>query len=166
MFITPIYTGSDAMGQQAYPSESDMTNIVAEQINPRTVSQNDFVNGSFSSPGLDELRQKADADPEHYSDSYLNAILERENTLQAQDYYKRMADTQYSRAMEDIKKAGFNPYLALQGLSGAGSGSVSAAGVQAVNGSQLKLDEKSANSQMWRAIAAIAGIAVTIAMMA
>lgn len=160
----PVGNGNKTNGEEVVSSIEH--EVAQEPINPRGVTDySGNFDGNYYSNALGDLYQLAKDDPEHYMDSYLNAVLERENTMQAQNYYERMSNNQYSRAMEDIKRAGFNPYMALQGLSGAGSGSVSPAGVQAINGSSLKLDEKSANSQMWRAIAAIAGIAVTIAMM-
>lgn len=58
-----------------------------------------------------------------------------------QDWQKMMSDTSYQRAVEDLKKAGLNPYVLMaQGLSGAPSYSGSSASTS--SGTAAKADNK------------------------
>lgn len=84
--------------------------------------------GDLDSGGaLDKLRNLANENPE-YMETYLQLLAERENTYDARRWYENLSDSQYQRAVADLRKAGLNPALALTALSGASSGSVSPAG--------------------------------------
>lgn len=66
------------------------------------------------------------------------------NAEQAQidrDWQEYMSNTSYTRAMDDLKNAGLNPVLAVNGLNGASSGSSSAASTspQSANTSMLNV---------------------------
>ena len=72
------------------------------------------------------------------ADAYLR---NKEEAQAARDWEKMMSDTSYQRAVEDLKKAGLNPYILMaQGLSGAPSYSGSSASTSA--GSASKGDNK------------------------
>ena len=50
---------------------------------------------------------------EAYLEKLIDAVYDLENVKSARDYEKMMSDTAVSRMMEDIKKSGYNPWLAL-----------------------------------------------------
>lgn len=97
------------------------------QDDPTHVSTNPVASSSGSDDALSKLANLANDNPE-YMETYLQLLAERENTANAQAWYEKMSGSQYQRAVEDLKKAGLNPALALTALSGAGSGSVQPAG--------------------------------------
>lgn len=68
------------------------------------------------------------------NDAYLEKMIDYAANLQAtssaRDWEKMMSDTTFSRLVDDIKKAGYNPWLALQ--SGIGQTSSSSLGASSV----------------------------------
>ena len=150
-------SGSQSMNYDV-STDSDLLSNLFESSTASSVNPS----GGSNSIALQKYADLARNNPE-YMDSYLQALAERENTLQAQQWYSSMANSQYSRAMEDIKKAGYNPYLVLNGLNGAGSGSVSAAGTSSISGYQNKLSKIDTSTSIFRAIASAVGIGIAIA---
>lgn len=64
-------------------------------------------------------------------------MIARENVSSARAWEKELSDTGFSRLTQDIKNAGYNPWLALQnGMSSAASYSTSAASTSGVSQSQ------------------------------
>lgn len=63
-----------------------------------------------------------------YLEKYIDNLMAEKSVNDARAFQKMQDDTQYSRAMKDIEKAGYNPWLLLQGsVATAGSGNFSAA---------------------------------------
>lgn len=133
---------------------------------PSPVSNNPV---SQPSNSLDYLWDLAQKDPA-YMELYLQLLAERENTSNAQAWYEKMSGSQYQRSVEDLKKAGLNPWLALQGLNGAGSGSVQPAGTWSNSAYSNKTNRDRSNFQnaqtIFQAIASFIGIAASIALLA
>lgn len=119
-----------------------------------------------SKDALSQLFELGKTDPA-YMETYLQLLAERENTANAQKWYERMSDSQYQRAYKDLEKAGINPYLALQSLGGAGSGSVAPAGSWSSSPYANKVSKQQADSQRMTAASNIvkallgAGTAIT-----
>ena len=90
-------------------------------------STNPVSNVSNNGDALSQLYDLAQSNPE-YMETYLQLLAERENTTNAQQWYEKMSNTSFSRMINDIEKAGYNPMIAFSSLGGAGSGSVQPAG--------------------------------------
>lgn len=92
------------------------------------------------------LRELASQD-ESYLGQYLETLISRQDTASARSFSEWMDSSKYSRAFEDIKKAGYNPWLALQGgLGVSGSQEYSAARTSSSNAFSLKSSRKSADA--------------------
>lgn len=170
--MIPTMIPGAASGITGFNPNAGSNNLVEDTLKAveenATPSYNPLVQaGNESSGRIDDAMQSfhdlAMHNPD-YMESYLKAEIERENTKQAQDWYQKMSDTSYSRAMEDIKKAGYNPYLVLNGLNGAGSGSVSPAGSGSVSGSQVSAmrenNMRDSATNIFRGLASVVGIAL------
>lgn len=85
-----------------------------------------------SSEGLSMLKKLYELTGDKaYLELIATSVLNRENTISAREWEKMMSDTSFSRMVDDIKRKGYNPWLALQGgsLGQAGAYNTSAAQV-------------------------------------
>lgn len=117
-----------------------------QAVNPGTSASeiSDLLNSGKSPEEI--LRELASQD-ESYLGQYLETLISRQDTASARSFSEWMDSTKYSRAFEDIKKAGYNPWLALQGgLGVSGSQEYSAARTSSSNAFSLKSSRKSADA--------------------
>lgn len=82
---------------------------------------------SSASDAANMLKELAKEDPS-YRELYVQMLAERENQERAYKWYEDFSNTYYQRSVEDLEKAGLNPWLALQSLGSAGTGAISVAG--------------------------------------
>lgn len=103
-------------------SESPLSSPFNEQLLLQLNQQNKTPEDALSM--LREMAQNDDA----YKELYIQLLAERENQERAYKWYEDFNNSYFQRTSEDLKKAGLNPWLALQSLGSAGSGSLSSAG--------------------------------------
>lgn len=141
--------------------------FVDTQLNDGNITNNPLANHDYSKGALDQLRDLAESDPA-YMELYLQLLAERENTSNAQAWYEKMSNSSYQRAADDLRKAGLNPWLALQSLGGAGSGSLQPAGTWSNSAYQNKTNRDQALSNnaknIIQALGALIGVAAAFAM--
>ena len=123
--------------QQFIDHDKDLDEIISNTVDSYSESSKDRnANDSY----LTLYKQTGESG---YLEKYLDNIIARENTQSARDYEKMMSDTAVSRMMQDIKSAGYNPWLALQSsVSQASSGNGVAAGSSGINNASLSNSAK------------------------
>lgn len=161
---TMFPSGGFVNGFNPNDGSNDFVDLINQEVNSDLVPESSFK----LDPNKDYLSrvQKVVKDNPEYMELYLQLLAERENTTNAQAWYEKMSGSQYQRAIEDLKKAGINPYLALQSLGGAGSGSVQPSGTWSTSPYANKISKENADSQRLSAastaIKAFAGISTAI----
>lgn len=102
-----------------------------DTFHDKSVSSSSNSASSYKS-NEEALYELAKKDPD-YLDAYINYMLEREFLDRQMEFEARMSNTAYTRAFQDIKNAGYNPWLMLQSGAGAGAStpSVSAGSISA-----------------------------------
>lgn len=137
--------GADPFNNGGFSGEAQQHGIASA----RDIKDDD---GSFSdllSSGADplEILRTLASQDEAYLGQYLETLISRQDTASARSFSEWMDSTKYSRAFEDIKKAGYNPWLALQGgLGVSGSQEYSAARTSSSNAYSLKNSRMSAEA--------------------
>lgn len=99
--------GDGNMGPTSYTPGTPQSDLSSEDISQSSTAEN----------YLDMLKQKSTQD-DFWMEKYIDA-LERENDVKsAREYDEYVRSHYYQNMSEDLKKAGFNPYLALNSLGG------------------------------------------------
>lgn len=109
-----ISTGNSAI-ENPVSSPEDLGGFTASQVNSALQAGN----------AMDAIKELAQYD-NAYLEKYLDNLFNVEQMNSAREYDKMMSDTAFSRYVNDIKKAGYNPWIALQNGSG---GQASAGGL-------------------------------------
>lgn len=113
-------------------------------IDSGSAKEFDFDNENPVDNFLEAYQQTGD---DAWLEKYLDDLLSQYNTQSARDYETQMSNTAFSRLVEDIKSAGYNPWMALQsGMNSASTPSVAASGTSGVSQSSQKT-QKLLNTQ-------------------
>lgn len=116
---------SPYMQSQGY-SEQDISNAWGA-YKSGDYSSFSLSNGSSDVGTLDWLRRMAKNDPE-YAEKLFDYMVDQANVGSARDYDKLVRQNSYQWMFEDLKKAGLNPYLALNSLGGSSGANIQAQG--------------------------------------
>lgn len=112
--------------QQAEQEAQNRMNAILEKNDPSLIEQLNYQTESPSQAAA-MLKEMAKEDPS-YRELYVQLLAERENQERAYKWYEDFNSHYYQRTAEDLQRAGLNPWLALQSLGSAGTGSISAPG--------------------------------------
>lgn len=120
------FQGSSAEDLNAVNTENFSDSSLFNPFNGQLLLQ---LNQQNKTPedALSMLREMAQND-DAYKELYIQLLAERENQERAYKWYEDFNNSYFQRTSEDLKKSGLNPWLALQSLGSAGSGSLSPAG--------------------------------------
>lgn len=173
MIPTMLPSGGSITGFNPNSGSNDLVDAAVET----TRNYNDNIpdvpdkGGSSVSREIDALTalyNLAQTNPE-YMETYLQLLAERENTTNAQAWYRHMSDTSYQRAVKDLEKAGLNPALALSGLNGASAGSVQPASTWStspyankINAQNAKTNSQNASTNLLKALLSMGAISVAM----
>lgn len=91
---------------------------------------------------------------------YTNAYNAKEAQKQ-RDFEERMSNTQYTRAVKQLRELGLNPYLAVQGLSGSVPQGSAASGSSAYSSSRVASTSAYGSQQLVRIAGELIGNAVS-----
>lgn len=160
--LNPNWAGTD---EHIGPMASDYPAFINSQANNlmQLNQQNETPQDAVSM-----LKQLASEDPA-YQELLIQLLAERENQERAYKWYEDFNNSYYQRTTADLEKAGLSPWLALQSLGSAGSGSLSPAGTwSGTSGSTISSkikEQKMQNSaqNLQKGIGAFASVIAAIA---
>lgn len=104
---TSFYGGSSMYGVET-PNQHD------DRIESGVSSAQGVSNGSSdaNSAYLDMYQKTGKTE---YWEKYIDNLIAQQNLSSAQAFEERMSNSQFQRAIQDIKNAGYNPWLAISG---------------------------------------------------
>lgn len=116
-FVEPTYSGQT---WNENPSGNTYRGLFSDFFNAENIAKEDWIRGEQSA----DIAHKRSIDMLNRQNSFNASEAEKQRAWE-----KEMANSSYSRAVEDMKRAGLNPILAFQnGGASIGSGSTATAG--------------------------------------
>lgn len=127
-----------------------------------------FFSRTFDSGKLDAqnsaLAAAQDRQYNYLMSQYTNAYNAKEAQKQ-RDFEERMSNTQYSRAVKQLRELGLNPYLAVQGISGNVPSGVAASGSSSYSSSRSASSRASGVTALSEMLGKIAGTAFSLGLL-
>lgn len=134
---SPDKSISEDVSDRIVESNQSSANKAADAANQQTGSWlRDVMNYNAAEAEKDRLFQQSSAD------KAMN--FEAQEAQKLRDWQEMLSNTQYQRAVADLKKAGLNPILVAQHLSGASTPSGSSASGSSASGSRASASQSSA----------------------
>lgn len=163
-YIKDIVT-DPSTGEQTYVDhDSSLDDVLQDALNNQSSSALDIDSSSgANSSFLSLYKQSGDT---AWLEKYLDNLVARENASSARQYETEMSNTAFTRMINDIKSAGYNPWLALQGSNGASTPASSASGMSSISMSsqrnQAAIQQNQATTELISRIISSVGVAAAV----